>query len=338
MASREKSKLLENLAFEYVKRYLPEVPEDLDIANFFKRIEDIKKGHIPETEFLAMLAWLGNCAAIHRIDDTPMPIESESREFRAPDFLVFAKYNNRVIPVLIEAKSNFDEKHVWTETYLNSLQNFARLLNLPLLLAWKWYGLWMVVDVGHFQRKVTSYHLDYETALKENLLGVLFNDAFIKINDEACFRFDAEIVNTDLDPSEELIDEGTYEFKVESAGFYVGDDLIKDISSECSFILFSSFNQNKVTRLGGNRVRTTFYHDEETSFHGLYEFRLAELFIQAGAEEEIDWNQVVRQGSLQSSADNLRRAIYAPGTSQFIDLVLHQVPQTMPDFLLGTDT
>jgi hypothetical protein len=43
-----------------------------------------------------------------------------------------------------------------SEKYLSSLAEFAALVKLPLLLAWNYKGMWLLVDQSHFERNVTG--------------------------------------------------------------------------------------------------------------------------------------------------------------------------------------
>lgn len=119
-----------------------------------ERVESLKKGLLPEDEFAATVIWLGDCAAIHRIDQTPMPLQIKPNELRAPDFLAFPIVNGGPTPVLIEVKSVHDTAIDWSEKYLHSLRTFADLLNLPLLVAWKRGDIWTLVDYRHFEKRL----------------------------------------------------------------------------------------------------------------------------------------------------------------------------------------
>lgn len=283
-------------------------------------------------EFFGILSWLGKCAAIHRLDQTPLPIEN-SANLRAPDFLVFANYGGRVVPMLIECKATSDNKVDWSEKYLNSLKDFASILNLPLLLAWKWNDMWLVVDSSHFEKKVTAYHLDHEIALKENLMSLLFGNRWIKVNDEASFRIVAKVIDAILDPSEELFEEGSYTFQIESAGFYVGERLIDTVSGRCSEVLFSTFVENEVQKLEGNRARIIYRPIEGSTTVQLYGMLLIDLYIKSGGGDEIVWPEALVRGPFDSSAEIFRNALDQAGTGQFIEMVLSQVPATVPEYL-----
>jgi len=235
--------------------------------------------------------------------------------------------------MLIECKATSDDKVVWSEKYLKSLKDFASILNLPLLLAWKWKDMWLVVDSSHFEKKVTAYHLDHETALKENLMSLLFGNRWIKVKDEASFRIDAKVIDATLDPSEELLEEGSYTFQIEKTGFYVGERLIDKVSGRCSEVLFSTFVENEVQKLEGNRARIIYRAVEGSTTVQLYDLLMIDLYIKSSGGDEIVWPEALVKGPFDSSAEIFRNALDEAGTSQFIDMVLNQVPATVPEYL-----
>ena len=325
-------KTLEKLAFHLYPSVVTAAEGSFDFESLLARIRAIRKGLLPETEFFAILSWLGKCAAIHRIDQTPMPIPS-AQNLRAPDFIVFTNHHERIVPVLVECKATSNKKLVWSEKYFNSLKDFAAVLNIPLVVAWKWNDMWLVVDSCHLQKKVTAFHLDYETALKENLMSLLFGNLWISVNDKVSFRIEVRIIDKELDPSEELIAEGSYTSKVEKVGFYINDTLIDNVGSECTEILLSTFVENVVTKVGGNRIRITYHSVEGSTMVQLYDLLLVHAYVHSGEDSDVVQYETLLKGPFDFSGETFRNALAEARTSQFIDLVLQQTPTTIPEFL-----
>lgn len=190
-----------------------------------------------------------------------------------------------------------------------------------------------MVDSSHFEKKVTAYHLDYEKALKENLMSLLFGNRWIKVNDNASFRIDAKVVDATLDPSGELFEEGSYTFQIESAGFYVGEKLIDTVSGRCSEVLFSTFVENEVQKLEGNRARIIYRPVEGSTTVQMYDLLLIDLYIKSTGGDQIVWPEALVKGPFDSSGEIFRNALDQTGTSQFIDMVLNQVPASVPEYL-----
>src|SRR5579872_7435393 len=158
------------------------------------RLKAVEAGLLPEDEFAATVCWLGNCAGLHRIDQTPIPFSNLAEEMQAPDFLAFPIVDGRPFPVLIEVKSRHDRRLNWSEKYLNALRRFAECVKLPLLVAWKCGALWLVVDHRHFEKNVTAYRLPLEKALVEDLYCVLFRNLRIQMNPKLELVLDSEIL------------------------------------------------------------------------------------------------------------------------------------------------
>jgi len=53
---------------------------------------------------------------------------------------------------------------------------YAKTLGLPLLIAWKERTFWTLCDARNATPAETNYHIDFKTALEENLLGILAGD------------------------------------------------------------------------------------------------------------------------------------------------------------------
>jgi hypothetical protein len=84
-------------------------------------------------------------------------------------------------PVLIEIKSKKGQTLSFPPDYLDRLKNYADLIKLPLLIAWKFHGIWTLFEAKHMRKAVKNFNISLELAMKENLLGVLAGDVAYKI-------------------------------------------------------------------------------------------------------------------------------------------------------------
>ncbi len=94
---------------------------------------------------------------------------------------------NRGIPSLDEVKSKNENKLSFKPDYIARLQSYADLLGLPLLIAWKYHSLWVLFEAKHLRKAVSNFNISFETAYKENLLGILVGDFAYKIGLEQAF-------------------------------------------------------------------------------------------------------------------------------------------------------
>ena len=132
--------VMKDLAFSVLRDFYH--LSDADIAKlepdaFVARLKGIHRGFNAEHEFAAIASWLGRCKLVAHPDE----LYATNGEFRVPDFLIVSQVNGREVPVLVEVKTTDDDELVWSEKYLASLRRFAELLHMPLLVAWKRYGI-----------------------------------------------------------------------------------------------------------------------------------------------------------------------------------------------------
>ncbi len=139
------------------------------------RVKRLDLGLPAEDEFIFILSWLGKCSLAHKLDQSQFPPKSKDT-YQVPDLL--ASFSTKVGPklVLVEIKVTNKPKLKWKADYLGKLKSYSDLLGLPLLVAWKFYGLWILVDAECFQKAKTNFHLSLETAMKNNLMSFLAGD------------------------------------------------------------------------------------------------------------------------------------------------------------------
>jgi hypothetical protein len=328
-------KELEKIAFGLYPHLYPGGEQTVDSESLNERVQRIRRGLLPENEFFAIVSWLGKCAGIHRIDQTPMPVKDNPLNLRAPDFIAFPVYKGKIVPVLIEVKT--DDKLVWSESYYNSLKGFAELLNLPLLVAWKTEFMWLLVDHSHFQKKVTAYHLEWQTAVKENLLSLLFGNIFIDYNDDVSLVIECEILDPIPPPDWDLLPEGPHHLQIKQAGIYIGDKKLnkEDIPAECYTLVFAIATNTEVKKVSDNIIKIT--HRPDPGGIQLVNLFLFTLFFQYDNEEAIEWDQVLRQGPFSTSGQEFRVGFRKPEAEKFINYLIQQAPVTMPHYLIDQD-
>ena len=84
---------------------------------------------------------------------------------------------------MIEVKSKNAQTLSLKPDALDKLKNYAGLLKLPLLIAWKFHSIWTLFEVKHLKKAIKNFNISLELATKENLLGVLAGDVMYKIVD-----------------------------------------------------------------------------------------------------------------------------------------------------------
>src|SRR5690606_23346227 len=142
---------------------------------------------------------------IHKLDQEQHP-SSYQESYQVPDmFAVFAN-GEKLVPVRIEIKTTTKQHPTplpWKPNYLAKLKRYANLLNLPLLVAWKFRlkntGLyfWSLFDVNIFTESDNKFQVTFETASSENLLGQLAGDFLIVIKSGTSLNFELTPIGND---------------------------------------------------------------------------------------------------------------------------------------------
>jgi hypothetical protein len=303
----------------------------IDPEKIGERLRGIHKGWSAEHEFAAIASWLGNPRLIVNADEVLVT----DGHFRVPDFFVVARRANRDIPFLVEVKNESEDVIVWSESYLSSLRRFAQLLNVPLLIAWKRYGMWALVDSDHFTKKVTAYHLTFDCAVKNNLMTALFGNVFITIKEH--FRY--EIVLKLLDPKDAaatVLDDGDHKAQITDAALYTYKGRVpKELYLDLFPLFLAKATDESTTERDGEYLKHIFTTDPEDMFSAS-DLLFSNLSFAQGPGEEINWVAALRKGLAAPKIDLpavLRRGIDA-GAIQY---VLEQQPEILPSFLEGID-
>ena len=150
-----------------------------DVDKFTRRVQHIEYGLDAETEFAAIVSWLGNCHLVHRLDQTSFSSQRNC-SVRIPDLVVVFENYGVQFSALVEVKSERKDQLTITEEYLQSLEKYSELFNLPMLIAWKppKLGFWLLFD-PRIVEHTDNGRLTFGEALKHNLMGGLAGDFIV---------------------------------------------------------------------------------------------------------------------------------------------------------------
>ena len=151
-----------------------------DVSKLIERVNQLDKGLVQEDEFIYIINWSGNCKLIHKLDQLQLPLDSKNH-YTIPDILVEVETEEGNKKFLIEIKTSKKNKLSWTEKYYDGLKNYSALLDIPILIAWKWnnFGIWSLFEINHFSKPFKNYKIDFEKTQQENLMSKLFGDCVI---------------------------------------------------------------------------------------------------------------------------------------------------------------
>jgi Holliday junction resolvase len=327
MMSPDQISKLAFLLYPHITKTALDEPSTESLAT---RIQQIHQGLSPEDEFAAKVCWLGNCAGINRIDQTPMPITEVGGKMRAPDFIAFPIVGGAPLPVLIEVKSHHEDRLDFSDAYLSSLRRFADLMKLPLLVAWRCGGLWTLFDHREISQNVTAYRMTLMDAIRQDLSCALFRDLRIQMNPELEFILGMELLDEVDGDAGEIIPAGTYIFKIRSGGFYNGGVEIAEYDPAHFSLFMAAPDESELRRTGKQAFQQIFRPAEGHGFN-LSNVLVAQLSMIAGTDAEIDWHQTVMK-PFPSSGAELRKTLQSAIEIGFVRYVMDIIPNDWPDF------
>lgn len=149
---------------------------DYNPISLAQRVRRLDIGLPLEDEFSIICGWLGKCKLVHKLDQKQYPSTSNN-VFQVPDLLaILSLENDSIQPFLIEVKSNQKNKLSFTPEYVTKLKAYAKLLNLPILIAWKHLDLWLLVSLDDFKKADKNFNLKFEDAVQFSQMGSLLGD------------------------------------------------------------------------------------------------------------------------------------------------------------------
>lgn len=161
-----------------------------------EKVNQLRRGLPKEDEFTALAVWMGKCLIIHKLEQEQFPGLSREK-YQVPDFLAVFDFHGRTVTTLIEVKTTSDVRlKPFTNAYYCRLANYASLLNLPLLIAWRIerLDLWCLFELERMKKKRTAFHINFQTAMNNSLLGILLDDVIftVKRGNKVSFRIRKE--------------------------------------------------------------------------------------------------------------------------------------------------
>ncbi len=297
------------------------------------RIRRLNVGLPREDEFSVVCGWLGGCDLIHKLDQKQTP-EKSSEIFQAPDLLAIFNVKGKQVPVLIEVKSKKDKTLSFRPDYLEKLKKYARVLNLPVLIAWKWQGLWSLFEIKHLRKARTNYNIRFEDAIKENLLGILAGDFSYSLYPNAGLHF--SIKKEELLGTAQTGDGKTEEWKtvIEDVYFTNGrGEIVRNLPSHVQQ-LFVTWDLEESEEHTDTHITMNYVVPEGSMLFG--HMALVQLLNwQTPTGQVIHWRTMLHGTNIVKGIDNFRAAIQEAMDNKIVRIVINQIPRTKPEFDVG---
>lgn len=306
-----------------------------DVDQLINRIKLLELGLPAEDEVSFLVNSFGRCRLVHKLDQLQVPRASR-RDYRVPDLLVVFDYKGEALPVLVEVKHSRQPHLSWRDDYMCSLVRYSTMLNLPLLIAWKCHGLWMLFEFGNFAPSGSRWRIDLNLAMKQNLLGILAGDFFLDLEPGVGLHFvmRKEQILEEIRTSEHTTEQH-WRIVVEDAYWTNGrgermdtDNLLGSLM--CFFLALDPEDQGAVD---DTHIRQSFVvSKEQTSCFAHRAFVSALQFIGA-VDDQTRWRRVLEQEIQPVSYADVRSAAEQGTRNGTVRYVMDQVPRDLPEFL-----
>jgi Holliday junction resolvase len=300
-----------------------------DVDAFLRRVH-VEYGLSAEIEFAAILRWLGWCRLVHRLNIEALR-DPAYDALEVPDLFAVFSTGDAFCSALIEVKATEELSLIFKKSYLEKLRAYARLMNQPLLLAWRPrpIGIWTLVDPNVAEPLYDErVQISFERAFQNDLMSILAGDYVLVPKAGTGVRIEAKRTG------EKTPTKDGYE-----AVFTISDAYFHDA------------NKNRVPDLPESitwAILSVLAHDEEVTDEGFCQsytasggMTRAQLVLRtavgfsAGENERIHWKNVAESlDSILTSEALLSDAQAHFGS--FMQYIFHQQPRQVPDFLPST--
>lgn len=284
-----------------------------------------------EDEFSVVCAWLGKCSLLHKLDQQQVPIVSR-QEYQVPDLLAKFSTQSTKVPVLIEVKSKEDKTLSFRPDYLQRLKNYAEMLGMPLLIAWKFHSLWILFEARHLQKAEKNFNISLEGAMRQNLLGALAGDVAYKIGAGAGvhLRFRKDKLVETAKPESGYTEH--WLMTIDNVNFtnYQGEPRA-DLDSEVQS-LFAAWDLDEHEEHTETHIHLRFVAGKEgIQFAHTALVRL--LNWESPHNERPNWRSLLRKEQVTANVANFAAALDVAFRQKVVSHIMHVQPNAMPNFL-----
>jgi len=299
------------------------------------RVKRLDLGLPAEDEFIFIISWLGKCSLTHKLDQSQFPPRSKDT-YQVPDLLASFETSAGSKLVLIEIKVTNKKKLTWKADYLEKLKSYSNLLSIPLLVAWKFYGMWVLADIKCFQKAKTNFHLPIESAMKNNLMSYLAGDFAYKIEPNVGLHF---VMKKERLVSEESTGEGSKEqewiVRIEKA--YFTNSAGKEVTKfpDGLWPLFIAAGPEAHDRVEHDYVFQSFVIPENQGIKYSHTALPVLLNFSNKDEEKIHWRKQLDEHKYPVEYKTFYDGANAGLKEKFIKYIFHIRPFDIPDFLMG---
>ena len=286
-----------------------------------------------EDEFSVVCGWLGCCDVIHKLDQKQTP-EKSSERYQVPDLLAIFNVQGKQVPVLIEVKSKKDNTLSFRPDYMEKLKQYSNVLNLPILIAWRWQGIWILFELKHMKKAKKNYNIHFGDAIRENLLGILAGDFSYSLYPKAGLHIGMK--KEELISTEEADDGSTDQWKmvIDDVYYTNGDgQVVRNLPSQVQQLFVISDLEKSENHTDTHITMNYVVRESSMLFAHMALVRL--LNWQTPADPDIHWRTMLHGSYIVKGIENFRTAIQEAMEYKIVRTVFNLTPRTEPEFDVG---
>jgi len=279
----------------------------------------------PEDEFMAIAIWSGRCSLIHKLPPDKYPSRAD-KTYKVPDLFAVFEYEGRSIPALVEVKSTYTPRKPGplvvaklSPFYRRRLQNYGKLLGLPVLVAQQIrpVGIWFVVALE-------TIGLDGKAAVDPSydLSGLLLGTFHLAFR--AGIKFVLRVERDSIISDKEFVG------VIKDAHWETGDGTRIGTTRSPMILLFGLGDPVEKQVDDGKAVTITWEIPTPTAFANYQALRAAILYDKQLKNAPFPWAEILKSGRfpiLYSSIEAARE------DSDFFEYEISTCPKQVPDFL-----
>lgn len=309
-----------------------------DPKEIVNKVNQLLRGLPKEDEFIALSTWMGKCSLIHRLDQEQFPDLSRNN-YQVPDLFAIYDFKGRHVPILIEVKKTSDIRlRPFSNAYYSRLSNYASLMHLPLLIAWhiERLNMWCLFDLERMTRRRSAFHIDFQTATNNSLLGILADDIILTLNKgvQLLFRIRKDPKTVIRDSTSGKVTEFTGIMEEIVWVNPKGQEITCSPNLRSFLELVLRFVDNDSTDSEDDtHVTITFYTTNEEN---LFAHQLLGVMAFGNPSPEgkrPTWLEVIRTNRFRMDYHSVREAASEGVKSGMIRWIIRQNPATLPEFL-----
>lgn len=304
---------------------------EADAKAIAERVNRLNIGLPLEDEFSIICGWLGQCNLVHKLDQQQYPTTSKEN-FQVPDLL--ANFNVRGVgktTVLIEVKSHMGNVLSFRPDYVSRLKAYGQLLGLPVLIAWRRYGIWNLVDLDLFIKAKKNFNLNFSDAMKNSLMSKILGDFTYtpQVNSGVHISFKKEKLIETIETDEGM--QENWHSVIDDVYFTNGrNEQIRGLTPIAQQ-LFHSWDLTTKESHSDSHVVVHNTIDEQSGMFA--HMALTRLLSFHGREEDVHWRHHLRHDTTISSILDFRRGIEENLKAGIIKYIFDIEPVNTPDFL-----